>query len=189
MPKRTAPIRPANSGGRGDQVHRRRDLGLRGRHRRGLLFFPDGLGKLDAPAAPPLLGGLDYIKTEIVSVPVLKDARIDGYFLTRLVYTVEPEKIARLSVPAEALIVDQVYSYIFGNPQLDFVNHETLDLDAFRAGIRDSINKRVGDDLVHEVLIEQVDFLSKDEIRDNTIRRKLQAGATAREMSKSFKEH
>ena len=151
--------------------------------------FQNASAKIDAPAPPPLLGGLDYIKTDIVSVPVLKDGHVNGYFLTRLVYTVEPEKAAKLSVPAEALIVDQVYSYIYGNPDLDFINHETLDLDAFRVGIRSKINEKVGEDLVHEVLIEQVDFLSKDEIRDNTIRRRLQAGQTAREMAKGFKEH
>ncbi len=150
--------------------------------------FQNAAAKMDAPPPPPLLGGLDYIKTEIVSVPVLTDGHINGYFLTRLVYTIEPSKMAKLSVPADALIVDQVYSYIFGNPDLDFVNHETLDLNAFREGIRKKINEKVGEDLVHEVLIEQVDFLSKEEIRDNTIRRKLQAGATAREMSKSFKD-
>jgi hypothetical protein len=150
--------------------------------------FQNAAANLDAPAAPPLLGGLDYVKTEIVSVPVLNDGHISGYFLTRLVYMVEPDKIARLSVPADSLIIDQVYSYIYGNPQLDFVNHETLDLDAFRSGIRDQINKKVGEDVVHEVLIEQVDFLSKEEIRDNTIRRKMQAGATAREMAKGFKD-
>jgi hypothetical protein len=97
--------------------------------------------------------------------------------------------MAKLSVPADALIVDQVYSYIYGNPDLDFINHETLDLDAFRAGIRKKINEKVGEELIHEVLVEQVDFLSKEEIRDNTIRRKMQAGATAREMAKGFKEH
>lgn len=150
--------------------------------------FQTASARNDAPAPPPLLGGLDYIKTEIVSVPVLRDGRVNGYFLTRLVYTVEPSKLAKLSVPAEALIVDQVYSYVYGNPDLDFVDHETLDLDAFRAGIRSKINEKVGEDLVHEVLIEQVDFLSKEEIRDNTIRRRLQAGATAREMAKGFKD-
>ena len=61
-------------------------------------------------------------------------------------------------------------------------------MTAFRAGIRNRINEKVGEDLVHEVLIEQVDFLSKEEIRDNTIRRRLQAGTTASEMSKNFKE-
>jgi len=34
------------------------------------------------------------------------------------------------------------------------------------------VNKRVGKDLIHDVLIEQIDFLTKAEIRDNTIRRR-----------------
>lgn len=151
--------------------------------------FQNAAAKMDAPAPPPLMGGLDSIKTEIVSVPVVKDGRIEGYFLTRLVYAIEPEKLAKLSVPAEALIIDQVYTYVYGNPDLDFADRESLDLDAFRAGIRKKINEKVGEELVHEVLVEQVDFLSKEEIRDNTIRRRLQAGQTAREMAKGFKEH
>jgi hypothetical protein len=150
--------------------------------------FQSASAKMDAPAPPPLLGGLDYVKTDIVSVPVLHEGQVRGYFLTRLVYTVKPEKMAKLSVPAEALIVDQVYSYVYGNPDLDFINHDRLDLDIFRAGIRSKINEKVGEELIHEVLVEQVDFLSKDEIRDNTIRRRMQAGATAREMAKGFKE-
>ena len=151
--------------------------------------FQTASAKIDAPPPPPLLGGLNHIKTDIISVPVVNDGHIHGYFLTRLVYTVEPAQLAKLSVPAEALIVDQVYAYIFGNRDLDFVDHETIDLDAFREGVRKKINDKVGEQLVHDVLIEQVDFLSKDEIRDNTIRRRMQAGQTAREMAKGFKEH
>jgi len=151
--------------------------------------FQMASAKIDAPAPAPMFGGLDYIKTDVVSVPVMSNGRIDGYFLTRLVYTADPKNIARLSVPAEALLTDEVYSYVYGNPTLDFANHETLDLDQFRAGLRDSINKRVDVDLIQEILIEQVDFLSKEEIRDNTIRRKMHAGETAREMAKGFKEH
>lgn len=151
--------------------------------------FQNAAAKMDAPPPPPLFGGLDSVKTDIVSVPVMKDGHIVGYFLTRLVYAAEPQKLAALSVPADVLISDQVYSYIYGNPDLDFAEHETLDLDAFRTGIRNKINEKVGEELVHEVLVEQVDFLSKEEIRDNTIRRRLQAGATAREMAKGFKEH
>lgn len=143
----------------------------------------------DETPPPPMLGGLDYVKTDIISVPLVRDAAINGYFLTRLVYTVEPVQMAKLSVPAEALITDQVYSYIYSNPQIDFTRKDTVDIDSFRSGVRDSINKRVGADLVHEVLIEQVDFLSKDEIRDNALRRRQNAGATAIEMSKAFKDH
>jgi hypothetical protein len=126
----------------------------------------------DAEPPKPLLGGLDYVKTEIISVPLLRDSRIGGYFLTKLVYTVEPEKLNQLSIPAQALITDQVYSYLYANPQIDFTRENTLDLDDFRKNIRESINARVGAELVHEVLVEQVDFISKDEIRDNALRRK-----------------
>ncbi|RWA73008.1 hypothetical protein [Mesorhizobium sp.] len=137
----------------------------------------------------PMLGGLDYVKTDIISVPLIRGARIDGYFLTKLVYTVEPDQIKKLSIPAPALITDQVYSYLYANPQIDFTKKETIDLDAFRKAIRDTVNARVGVELVHDVLIDQVNFLSKDEIRDNAIRRRKNAGETAQEMTKAFKQH
>ncbi|CDX11386.1 conserved exported hypothetical protein [Mesorhizobium sp. ORS 3324] len=137
----------------------------------------------------PMLGGLDYVKTDIISVPLIRNAKIDGYFLTKLVYTVEPDQIKKLSIPAPALITDQVYSYLYSNPQIDFTKKETIDLDAFRKSIRDTVNARVGVELVHDVLIDQVNFLSKDEIRDNAIRRRKNAGETAQEMTKAFKQH
>jgi hypothetical protein len=120
----------------------------------------------------PMLGGLDYVKTDVISVPLIRNARIDGYFLTKLVYTVEPAEIKKMSIPAEALMTDQVYSYLYSNPQIDFTKKETIDLDAFRKAIRDTVNTRVGADLVHEVLIDQFNFLTKDEIRDNAMRRR-----------------
>ena len=120
-----------------------------------------------------LLGGLDYVKTDVLSVPVLRRGGVVGYFLTRLVYTVDPHEIKKLSVPAPTLINDQIYTYLFTNPNIDFSEIDTLDLDVFRNGLRDSVNKRIGKDIVHDIMIEQIDFLSKQEIRDNALRRKV----------------
>jgi flagellar basal body-associated protein FliL len=128
--------------------------------------------KADSAPQPAFFGGLDYVKTDIISVPLMKDEEVYGYFLTRLVYTVEPAVMKTLSLPAEALLVDEVYSYLYANPQIDFADYARLDLDKLRTGIRDAVNKRVGKKLVHDVLIEQIDFLTKAEIRDNTIRRR-----------------
>lgn len=138
--------------------------------------FQTAAEKAAGEPVPPLLGGLDYIKTEVLSVPVMKGGEVEGYFLTRLVYTVEPEKLKKLSVPAESLLTDELYSYVFGNRTLDFGDVRSLDIDTMREEIRKKINARVGEELVHEVMIDQVDFLSKKEIRDNTIRRRT-AGA------------
>ena len=128
--------------------------------------------RTDKTPQPAFFGGLDYVKTDIISVPLMKDDEVYGYFLTRLVYTVEPAIMKTLSLPAEALLVDEVYTYLYANPEIDFADYAKLNLDKLRSGIREAVNKRVGKKLIHDVLIEQIDFLTKAEIRDNTIRRR-----------------
>ncbi|MEO9615918.1 MAG: hypothetical protein ABJG86_13990 [Nitratireductor sp.] len=118
------------------------------------------------------LEGLDYYKTDIVTVPVIQKGEVRGYFLTRLVYTVEPEKLKKLELPIDTLLVDQLYTYLFSNPQIDFSQTDTLDIVALRNGLRDSINERVGDKLIEEVLVQQIDYLTKSDIRDNALRRR-----------------
>lgn len=128
--------------------------------------------KTEAAATGTGLGGLDYIKADIISVPLLTRDGVDGYFLARLVYTVEAERAKTLSIPAESLIADEVYTFLYANKQIDFAERANFDLDAFRGGIRDSVNRRVGEELVREVIVEQIDFLSKAEIRDDAVRQR-----------------
>jgi len=139
--------------------------------------FQQSEAKVTVEPEAPLLGGLDYIKTDIMSVPVLSNGGITGYFLARLVYTIEPAVEKKMSVPAATLINDELYSFLYSSPMIDFSKTETIDLDAFRNQIRDRVNKRVGEDVVHEVLVEQIDYLSKEEIRDNNLRRRKEANA------------
>lgn len=134
--------------------------------------FQSAHSKVSNEPAPPYLGGLDYVKTDVISVPVMSRGEVHGYFLARLVYTVKPEELKKLSIPAAPLISDQVYTYLYANPQIDFSKKDNLDLDAFRASLRDGLNQRLGTDLVHDVIVEQIDFLSKEDIRDNTLRRR-----------------
>lgn len=121
----------------------------------------------EAAATP--LKGLDYVKSGVISVPLFEKGRVYGYFLARLVFTAESKKLAQLQLPAEALLADQVYSHLYANPDIDFSRRENLDLDAFRTGIRDGINARLGEELLHEVLVEQVDFLPKDEVGASSV--------------------
>lgn len=117
-------------------------------------------------AAPAdFLGGLDYVRGDVVSVPVLGDEKVKGYFLARLVFTAEPEKLKQLSIEPQMLITDALYSHLMGNEGIDFSKVESFDLVAFRNGIRDAVNERIGEKVFHDIIIEQVDYLSKDEIR------------------------
>lgn len=131
-----------------------------------------------AGADESMMGGIDYVKTDVISVPLIRDSAVQGYFLARLVYTVDPKELKKLKVPAEALITDVVYSYVYSSPRLDFAKTKTLDLDAFRNDIRSRINAEVKQDLVRDVLVEQVDYLTKDEIRDNAVQRHKKVAGT-----------
>ena len=142
-------------------------------------FQATGATKDEGPK--PLLGGLDYVSTSLISVPIIQNSTIQGYYLTKLVYTVDPRELAKLSVPAPALITDEVYSYLYANPQVDRDGDKPLDLDRFRNAVRDAINARIGSALIQEVLVEQLSYLSQDDIRDNAIRHRKAAAAAAQD--------
>jgi hypothetical protein len=128
-------------------------------------------GEVEAAPAT-LFGGIDYVKTDILSVPIVRDAAVQGYFIARFVYTAEQKRLAQLTVPAESMLIDEVFTYLYSNPMIDFTDASNIDIDGFRTGLRDAMNKRIGEDLVKDVMIEQIDYLSKQEIRDNAMRRR-----------------
>ena len=138
----------------------------------GSVYYSFGIAQnRPVEATPPgFLGGLDYVKTDVISVPILKSGQVNGYFLARMVYTIETEQAKKLVIPAQSVITDEVYSYLYANPQIDFQKRGSIDLDVIRNGIRKSVNDRIGAPLIHDVLVEQLDFLTKEEIRANSFR-------------------
>lgn len=114
-----------------------------------------------------MLGGLETIRGEVASIPVISSGAVQGYFLTRLSYTVDPLKIEKLSVPVNDLITDALYTALVGEPVIDFPDVDVFDLEAFKTHIRQTLNDRVGEEIFHDVIVEQIDFLSKEDIRSN----------------------
>ena len=92
---------------------------------------------------------------------------VQGYFLTRLSYTVEPVKAAALTIPLPDLVTDALYSALVGEKLIDFPHMEKFDLETFKTHIRDKLNERLGEEVFHDVIVEQIDFLSKADIRSN----------------------
>ena len=132
------------------------------------MYFSFTAGQKPAEAAvaedPNAFKGIDYVKTGIISVPVFNNGRVFGYFLARFVYTAETKRLAQLKLPADALIADRVYTWLYANPQINFATRENLDVDTLRETLRAGVNEKLGEELIREVLIEQIDFLPKEEV-------------------------
>jgi len=133
------------------------------------VYFSVQLANKKEVVEPPseMFGGLETIRGEVTSIPVISSGAVQGYFLTRLSYTVDPERVAALTIPVPDLITDALYTALVGEPLIDFPDMERFDLESFKTHIRDSLNERVGETVFHDVIVEQIDFLSKEDIRSN----------------------
>lgn len=119
--------------------------------------------------ADEFFGGLDYVKTEPISVPLLSEGVIKGYIIARFVFTVDGVTLRKLSVPPTVFLIDEAYRAIYASGQkIDFARLDKYDVDMVTAEIREKVNARFKSDLVREVLVEQLNYLSRDEVRNNT---------------------
>ena len=115
-------------------------------------------------AEPTYFAGLDYRKTDTITVPIIAKEKIRGYVLASFVYTIDGETAAKLAVAPDAFIIDEAFRAVYSTSGFDFEHAEQFDLAVLTASIRDKVNARYNQKIVDEVLIQQFDFLPKDEV-------------------------
>jgi hypothetical protein len=117
------------------------------------------------------LPGMDYVKTAAITVPIVRDNKVQGYVLAQLVYTVDAHQKKSLPVPLDVFLLDEAFRTIYGSTTIDFEKLEKYDLTEFTGGILKNVNSRFKSKLVHEVLIEQLNFITMDMVRNKLVQR------------------
>ncbi|KGD86265.1 hypothetical protein [Rhizobium sp. YS-1r] len=113
---------------------------------------------------------LELIPGESITIPVISDGAITGYFLGRVSFMVDKQKITGVKLPITEVTTDELFTLLIGNKMVDLSKPGAFDLEKFRSSIKDGMNKKLGEGLVSEVLVEQLDYLSKEDIRNNASR-------------------
>lgn len=111
------------------------------------------------------LEGIEYEKTKVLNIPMIAGGSVQGYVVAQFVFTVDAKTLRQLSVPPETFVVDEAYRKIYGDEALDFRNLSRYDLAELTATIKDRVNQRIKADVVQEVLIEEFNYVSKDDLR------------------------
>ncbi|WP_185983571.1 hypothetical protein [Aureimonas mangrovi] len=114
--------------------------------------------------------GLDYRRTDGISVPIIAEGQLKGYVLARFVYTIDGRTVASMAVPPDPFVVDEAFRTIYSVTGFDFERPERYDLPTLTANIRTAVNERFGRDIVREVLVEQFDFLPRNELGGEGLR-------------------
>jgi len=115
--------------------------------------------------------GLDYVKTAPITVPIVRDNQVQGYVLAQLVYTVDAHQKNSLPIPLDVFLLDEAFRTIYGSTTINFEKLEKYDLTEFTGGILKNVNSRFKSKLVHDVLIEQLSFITMDMVRNKLVQR------------------
>lgn len=111
-----------------------------------------------------MLEGLDYEKTRPINVPVIEDGRLQGYVVAQFVFTADAAALRSLPVPPHPFIVDEAFRLLYADRSLDFKHLERYDLESLKTHLKDTVNARLKGDYIQEVLVEEFNYFSKDDV-------------------------
>lgn len=135
----------------------------------GAVFLSVEMSKPKPPVdeAAQLRDKSEVVKGESINIPMLKNGAVQGYFITRISFLMDKEKIKGVKLPVTEMMTDELFTLLVGNKMVDLGNTGSFDLQAFKSTIKQKLNERFHQDYVLDVLVEQLDYLSKDDIRAN----------------------
>lgn len=110
---------------------------------------------------------LQQMQTKMLNVPIINEGAVQGYVLAQFAYTVEAEKVKELSTKPDVILVDEAFKLIYAGEVVDFRHLRRADIGTLSKAILDNVNKRFGQKLVHEVLVQELNYLPRDQLRGN----------------------
>jgi hypothetical protein len=105
--------------------------------------------------------GLQYKKLPPMNIPIVAEGAVQGYVIANLVFTADAKTLREISVPPEAFIQDEVFRYVYADETLDFKKLSRYNVNGMIGNVRERINKRLGAEIVKEILVENFNFVDK----------------------------
>jgi hypothetical protein len=109
--------------------------------------------------------GLQYKKLPAMNIPIIAEGAVQGYVIANLVFTADAKTLREIPIPPEAFIQDELFRYVYADESLDFRKLSRYNVNGMISNVREKINKRLGAEIVREILVENFNFVDKSAIR------------------------
>jgi hypothetical protein len=113
--------------------------------------------------------GVEELKSEMTSIPMIRGGEVVGYIILQLSYGADRRVLSEVKLEPGPYLNDAAFRVIFASTDIDFRRLRGSDLDRLTEAVATEANKRIGAELVRHVLIQQLNFVRKDDIRTNWI--------------------
>jgi hypothetical protein len=109
--------------------------------------------------------GMEAIKTRMISVPVVADNAVQGYVMAQFAFIVDGKVMEQLAIKPDVFLVDESFKAIFEGSSIDFRRFKKQDLRGLTKEIAGNVNKRLGVRLIDDVLVQELNYIAKDQVR------------------------
>jgi hypothetical protein len=117
--------------------------------------------KVRAEAAP---SGLEYRHPSAITVPMISDGKLRGYVVAKVVFTADAAALRDSPIDPQPFVVDEAFRHIYTDGKVEFDHLSKYNLDEITGAIKDAVNKRLGTDLINDVLVEEMNYVDRAEL-------------------------
>ena len=117
-------------------------------------------------AAAEREAAMEFVSGYTTTVPVIGEGGVNGYLLTKLAYKANKELAAKQVVPVPQMITDELYTLLVGKKMIDIAATGSFDIEAFRAVVKEGLNRRFGAEVISEVYVEQIDYITTASVQE-----------------------
>lgn len=118
-------------------------------------------GDPDAPAEPQI----EQVQTKMLNVPVVDNGTVKGYIMAQFVFQLNADMMKELAIKPDIFLVDEALKVLYTADAVDFRKSKKQDIPAVAQTIMANLNKRFGEDFVREVLVQELSYMSRDQLR------------------------
>ena len=111
------------------------------------------------------LEGIEYRQPGPITVPMISDGRLRGYVVVKVIFTAAAQDLHDFPFDPQPFVLDETFRHIYTDGKVEFDQMSKYNLDEITDGIRTSVNARLGLGLVRDILIDELNYVDKDDLR------------------------
>lgn len=108
---------------------------------------------------------VDIVKLEPISVPIVRQGKIEGYVIARVALSAPSHDVKNSKAVLMAYASEATFRAIYEDQVFDFAALKAANVAALAGRISKLANERIGRPTIKQALVESLNFVAKSEVR------------------------
>ena len=109
--------------------------------------------------------GIEYRHPSAITVPMISDGKLRGYVVAKVVFTADAASLRNSPVDPLPFVVDEAFRHIYTDGKVEFDHLAKYNLDKITGDIKDAVNKRLGTDLIKDILVDELNYVDSEQLK------------------------